>query len=301
MLKRLMSLGAVMALGASVAGVAMAQGMDMPMNMSGDMSGSMHSQHAMPASASAGGSASGQAHSPAEAQSQREALEQVLAQSRQWPRAMHDNGVASMLMLDRLERVHSDNGTYTYAEGQAWIGTDINKLWLKAEGARVDGKTEDANAELYYSRAVAAFWDFQVGLRHDFSADGGPSRNWLGVGFQGLAPYMFETDVTVYAGSQGRSAARLRGEYDFYLTQRLVFWPEAEFNLYGKADPERALGSGLASSNLTLRLRYEIRREIAPYFGVQWVRKYGGTADYARAEGAPVSDTQYMAGIRLWW
>lgn len=239
--------------------------------------------------------------SPAYVQGQKQALEKVLKEKSTWPSAVHDNSVQSKLMLDRLERVDTRNGPLTYLEGQAWVGTDINKLWIKGEGARANGKNEDANLEAYYSRAVAAYWDAQVGVRHDFSTDGGPTRNWLALGFQGLAPYKFETDATVYIGSQGRTAARLRGEYDIYLTQRLVFWPEAELNLYGKDDPQRGLGSGLASSSVTVRFRYEVRREFAPYIGVQWVRKYGGTADYARQGGAAVSDTQYMAGVRVWW
>ncbi len=239
--------------------------------------------------------------SPAYVQGQKQALEKVLKEKKTWPLAIHDNSVQSKLMLDRLERVDTGTGSLTYLEGQAWVGTDLNKLWIKGEGARANGSTEDASLEVYYSRALAAYWDAQIGLRHDFSTDGGPTRDWLGFGFEGLAPYKFETDATIYVGSRGRTAARLRGEYDIYLTQRLVFWPEAELNLYGKDDPQRALGSGLSSSSLTIRLRYEIRREFAPYIGVQWVRKYGTTADYARQAGVAVSDTQYMVGVRLWW
>ncbi|MBN4048936.1 copper resistance protein B, partial [bacterium AH-315-N22] len=50
-----------------------------------------------------------------------------------------------------------------------------------------------------------------------------------------------------------------------------------------------------------LRLRYEIRREFAPYIGVNWTRLYGDTADYAREEGEDTDDFRFVAGIRFWF
>jgi copper resistance protein B len=50
-----------------------------------------------------------------------------------------------------------------------------------------------------------------------------------------------------------------------------------------------------------LRLRYEIRREIAPYVGVVREKKFGSTADFARAAGADTDDTRFVAGIRFWF
>ena len=86
------------------------------------------------------------------------------------PAAMHEQPVISKWMLDRLERRFSHNGDLTYWEAQAWIGGDINKLWLKTEGSYAQGTTDDADLEAYYSRAVAAFWDAQFGMRHDFAS-----------------------------------------------------------------------------------------------------------------------------------
>jgi len=213
----------------------------------------------------------------------------------------HENPLLSKWMLDRFERRFVDGADQTYWEAQAWIGGDEHKLWLKTEGSRVAGVTDDADLEAYYSRAVAAFWDAQFGVRHDFAVGAAPSRHWLGVGLQGLAPYMFEVDATAYLGDNGRSAARFKAEYDLLLTQRWVFMPEVELNAYGKADPERGLGSGLSAASLTLRVRYDIRRELSPYVGVMWTKKFGGTADFARAADESTSETRYVAGIRAWW
>jgi copper resistance protein B len=220
---------------------------------------------------------------------------------KEWPNTGHEEPLLSKWMLDRLEHRDGKDGDSTYWEAQAWIGGDINKLWLKTEGNIVQGETDDAELEAYYSRAVAAFWDVQVGARHEFSTADLPSRNWLGVGFQGLAPYMFEVDATAYLGNNGRTALRFKAEYDLLLTQRWIFMPEVELNAYGKEDAERNLGSGLADADFTLRLRYDIRRELSPYIGVTWSQKYGGTADFARAAGEATSETLYLVGLRAWW
>ncbi len=204
-------------------------------------------------------------------------------------------------MLDRLEARSSDAGTVTYWEAQAWAGSDINKLWLKTEGDMLKGSTEEADVELLYSRAVLPFWDAQLGVRHDMEVGGKPARDWAAFAFKGLAPYLFDVDATVYVGDSGHTAARLKGEYNLLLTQRLVLMPEAEVNLYGQSDAARRLGSGVSSLDIGLRLRYEIRREFAPYVGVVWTQKFGGTADYARQASEAVRDTQFVVGVRAWW
>jgi copper resistance protein B len=85
------------------------------------------------------------------------------------------------------------------------------------------------------------------------------------------------------------------------LTQRLILQPEIELELYGKDDPENRIGSGLSDIEVGMRLRYEIRREFAPYIGVHWERKFGKTADIARAVGEDESDLVFIAGLRAWF
>jgi copper resistance protein B len=94
---------------------------------------------------------------------------------------------------------------------------------------------------------------------------------------------------------------RLKSEYELLCTQRLILQPEGEANLYGKSDPARQLGSGLSDLEIGLRLRYELRREFAPYIGVVWSRQFGGTADYVRESGGNPSEVQFAAGLRVWF
>jgi copper resistance protein B len=219
------------------------------------------------------------------------------------PAHMHKHGetLLTKFMLDSLELRDSEPDRTAYWEAQAWIGGDINKLWLKTEGEANQGRTRDAEIEALYSRAVAPYWDVQAGVRHDLQVNGMPSRDWLAIGLKGLAPYMFDIDVTGYIGDSGRSAARVKAEYNLLVTQRLVLMPEFEANLYGKQDAQRELGSGLSSLELGLRLRYDIRRKFSPYVGVVWTRLYGDTASHARQNGETVQDTQLVAGLRAWW
>ena len=64
--------------------------------------------------------------------------------------------------------------------------------------------------------------------------------------------------------------------------------------------PELEIGSGLTSVTAGLRLRYEIRKEFAPYIGVEWNRSFGDTADYIRARGDKVDKTRFVIGLKAW-
>jgi copper resistance protein B len=213
---------------------------------------------------------------------------------------MHDDRPIGMLLLDQLEDVHTRGGGSAVAiDGQAWYGRNFDKLWIKFEGERAGGRLQDLRTEVLWDHAVAAYWDTQLGLRHDFGM--GPGRTWLAFGVQGLAPYWFETEATLYVGQGGRTAARVEFEYEALLTQRLILQPKLEMNLYGKGDPQRGIGSGLSDVEAGLRLRYEIRREFAPYVGLVWHQRFGRTADFARAGGEQADDLQFVAGVRIWF
>jgi copper resistance protein B len=217
---------------------------------------------------------------------------------------MDDTARFGKVMLDQLEWRDGDAGEGRAAwDAQGWYGGDLDKLWIKTEGRYVssgpDKGTRDASADVLWNRVISPWWNLQVGGRQDFGS--GDSRTWAAVGIQGLAPQWFETEATVYASDEGRTAARLKAQYDLLLTQRLVLQPFAEANLYGRSDPRQQLGSGLSDLELSVRLRFEIRRELAPYVGLVWLRRFGGTADFARAAGGDADDLELAAGLRVWF
>lgn len=212
---------------------------------------------------------------------------------------MADEHNFGALLIDRLERVYTDNGDTTAYDAQAWFGRDYDRLVLKAEGDVARGRLQEARTEALWGHAVATFWDTQLGARYDYGV--GSDRGWLAFGIQGLAPYWFNVDATAYAGSRGRTALRLGAEYEMLLTQKLILQPRIEMNLYGKRDEAREIGRGLSDASAGLRLRYEFTRQIAPYVGVEWARKFGGTADFARVAGEATQNTRLVAGLRFWF
>ncbi len=212
---------------------------------------------------------------------------------------MADDPLVAKVIIDQLETWETDGDNPTLWEVDAWIGKDLNKLWFKSEGEVVAGETEEAELQLLYSRAISPFWDLQAGWRRDIKPV--PERDWLAIGVKGLAPYLFEVDATLFVGESGQAGARLQAEYEYMLSQRWVLSPEIEINFHARDDQETGTGSGLSDIELGLRLRYEIRREFAPYIGVNGWRKYGNTADLAEAAGGDTGDTQFVAGIRAWF
>lgn len=203
------------------------------------------------------------------------------------------------LMVENLEATRSDGNSSVAYDLQGWYGRTYDSAVLKAEGEIDDGQIRDARNELLWGHAIASYWDTQVGVRYD-SGDG-PNRSWLAFGVQGLAPYWFEVEATGYVGERGRTALRVDVSYELLLTQKLILSPRIEANAYGKPDPARGLGSGLADLTAQLRLRYEIRREFAPYVGVEWAHKFGKTRDFARAEGEDAHEVRVVAGLRYWF
>ncbi|MBM0137552.1 copper resistance protein B [Pseudomonas alliivorans] len=212
---------------------------------------------------------------------------------------VHDESINYMLLFDQLEWQDADDGSALNWEFTGWAGGDVDRLWIRSEGERVNGKTEEAEVQALWGHAIGPWWDVVAGVRQDFKP--GDSRTWAAFGLQGMALYNFEAEATAFVGEGGHTALRLGGDYDIFLTNRLILQPTAEVNFYGKDDPQRGTGSGLAESEVGVRLRYEIRREFAPYIGVTWNRSYGNTADYARDEGEDRSEARLVLGVRMWF
>ena len=210
-----------------------------------------------------------------------------------------DDPLLTKVMVGQFELRNTEGSDPVVLEAQGWVGKDLNKLWVKVDVENVSGKTDEAELQFLYSKAIAPYWDVQVGWRHDKMPT--PNRDWFAVGFQGLAPYFFEIDAAAFIGNNGQTALRLEAEYEIMLTQKLILTPEVEINAYSKDDEATGVGSGLSDIELGLRLRYEIRREFAPYIGVNWNKTYGDTANFSRDEGEDVSDTQFVVGIRAWF
>jgi len=213
--------------------------------------------------------------------------------------AMDDSAALGKLMIDQLELEADPERTTLSWDAQGWYGTDYDKLWLKSEGAPSASGAPAGRNELLWDRIITRWWSLQAGLRYDLGQ--GPARGWAAAELEGLAPYRFQLEAALYLGDAGQTAGRLRAERDFLVTQRFIVQPELEADLYGRSDPARQLGAGLSDLQLALRARYEIRREFAPYIGLAWRREFGGTAQFARADGGDASALEWVAGLHLWF
>ena len=215
------------------------------------------------------------------------------------PGAEASDGVRlGAIFIEQLEAVETDDGSGSAWDVQAWYGGPFDKAWLRSQGDRRGGKTETASVEALWFRMYHPFWGTQAGVRQDFGE--GPNRTWAALGVQGVAPYWYAVEATAYLGDGGRTAARFKVASDLRVTQRLVLRPDLEANLYGRSDPARRLGSGLSSAQVGVRLRYELRREIAPYVGVAWNHGFGRTADLRRASAGANDEVQWVVGLQLW-
>jgi len=214
---------------------------------------------------------------------------------------VHDNELFAVFLGDRLEYQTGEGEDLLLWDVQAWVGTDYNKLWFKSEGTWLidKDKFEEAQTELFYSRNIASFWDAQVGIRHDFKPD--PDRTFAAFGVQGLAPLWFEVEATAYVSEDGDISASLEAEYDLLLSQRLILQPRFETSIAVQEVEEYGVGQGINHIELGARLRYEIRREFAPYIGISWSRKIGETSDLAAADGEDTDVTSFVVGVRVWF
>lgn len=210
-----------------------------------------------------------------------------------------DDPLLSKVMMDKFEIRDGEDHNPLVLEGEAWLGKDLHKLWLKTEIERADGEIEEAEIQALYSRAVAPYWDVQIGVRQDVKPQ--PQRSWGVIGVQGVAPYFIDMGAALFVGEGGQTALRLEAEYELLVTQRLTLTPEIEVNAFAQDDPDLGIGSGVSNVEVGLRLSYDIRREFAPYIGLNWHRVVGGTADVARADGDKVHDVQWVVGVRAWF
>jgi copper resistance protein B len=204
------------------------------------------------------------------------------------------------VIIDRLEATVSDGETAYDWNAQGWTGGDINRFWWKSEGGGTFGDgVEEAEVQALYSRAVRPFWDMQAGVRQTYRPEG--DRTDLVVGIQGLAPHWFEVSAAAFLSTRGEFTARAEAEYDQRITNRWILQPRAEINLSASDIPDLSIGSGVTSLHVGARLRYEIRKEFAPYAGVEWTRSFGRTADLLEASGQSAEATRLVVGLRAWF
>ncbi len=194
----------------------------------------------------------------------------------------------SYLKFDQLEMRDADEGTLISWSINAWLGKDLDKLWLKLKGEQSDGNIESQRLDILYNKAISAFWDLQMGMRIELEPE--PTQNWIGAGFKGVAPYQIEMDINAFANKNGLIHFSLSAEYEYMFSQKVVLIPEIAFSLYSKDDSKQGIESGMADVEIGIRLGYEIKREFTPYIGINYESK-----------DAKNFESQLLIGVRTWF
>ena len=234
----------------------------------------------------------------------RPALEQLM---KPLPPPIEDSMLHSFLLTELLEYRANSAGPNAFVwDFVGWFGGDYNRLWIKTEGRQnlSDGNRGEGDLQLLYGRLIAPFWDLQLGVREKFNLGSGlhdNTRTYAVIGLQGLAPGNFDVEPAIYISDRGEVSAELTVSADLYLTQRLVLQPRFHGEVSVQGDDRFGTGTGVTETDIGLRLRYEIRREIAPYIGISWLKQYGETARISRQEGETTDTVAFVVGLRLWW
>jgi copper resistance protein B len=220
-----------------------------------------------------------------------------MAAARGQLRREHGGAIISNVMLDMAELQFGDDETVLSLGRRGLDRRRHQSLRVQDRRRGVQrSDVERAEVQALYSRAIGPYFDLQAGVRYDIEPS--PNRAYAVLGFEGVAPYWFETTGALFVSDEGEVSARFEGSYDARLTQRLILQPRAEINLSADDIPELEVGAGVTDVELGLRLRYDITRNFAPYVGVTYETKLGDTADYASAAGEDESDTRLVFGVR---
>lgn len=233
----------------------------------------------------------------------------MLSSPRDWPPPVNDQENRLFTLVDVLEyrpKIGGDQGTDDYRwDVEGWYGSDYNRLWFKSEGQRNTAfKADyDVDFQLLYGRFIQKYYDLQMGGRVETQSFRGRNvTRGLGViGIEGLVPYNYEFESALFIDQNGAVSARLSLTKDMLLTQRLILQTRFETNAAVQRVEKFTTGSGLNNLEFGVRLRYEIRREFAPYVGISLDRSFGETATLVRQQGGDPSQIRFVAGVRMWF
>lgn len=226
-----------------------------------------------------------------------------------WPSPVNDQEHRLFTLVDVLEYRPSTGGGESPSDYrwdvEGWYGGDYNRVWFKSEGQRDTAfkPDYDVDFQLLYGRFIRKYYDFQIGPRVETQSFRGRNvtRGLASIGIEGLVPYSYDLEANLFIDQNGAVSARLSFTKDVLLTQRLILQSRFETNAAIQRVERFTTGSGLNNLELGFRLRYEIRRQFAPYVGVSLDRSFGETATLVRQEGGTTSQVRFVAGVRMWF
>ena len=221
------------------------------------------------------------------------------------PKPVMDSQTYSYTLFDVLEYRPKGNSSDFRWDIEGWRGGDFKRIWFKTEGQQNSAfKADyDIDFQLLSSRLIGPYTSLQFGGRLEAQKyfDANVARPQAVAAIQTLVPYNYETQASLFIDPRANLSLRASATKDTLFTQRIVLQSRLETNLALQRVDRFTTGAGLNNLEFGLRLRYEIRREFAPYIGISFDRSFGGTASLVRAQGGDTSQTRFNLGVRAWF
>lgn len=221
-------------------------------------------------------------------------------------RKEHGAQIYAVTTVDNKWLVNEDGNGGLESEIETRMGTDENKIFLKAHVNKQESYDTEYDFKLLYSRMISDFWDAQVGTRYriekvnhrQHSTDTEEKLDAV-VGIHGMAPYFFETDAYLYLGEDHYSGLSVKTERDLLLTQKLIFKPYIDMDVVFNDASKYAKRSGLSGITTGLETRYEINKKIMPYIDIAYEYSKGHEETPFQLFSGSESSWLYGAGVRF--
>ena len=187
----------------------------------------------------------------------------------------HGGQIYQVTRLENAWIVDEDGKGNLGTKFDTLIGTDENRLFLKANLDKAEGNDPKYDVSALYSRNVAPFWDIQAGVRYSEDRNNNSNRVDGVVGILGLAPYFFETQAYLYGGENNFWGASFDVDRDLLLTQKLITQPYIEADIVLNDNSDFASKTGLSELKTGIKTRYEITKRIRPFVDVAYQYEKG--------------------------
>ena len=221
-------------------------------------------------------------------------------------RKEHGAQVYAVTTIDQKWLVNEDDQGILKSELETQIGTDENKLFIKAHIDKHESHDAEYDVKALYSRMISDFWDAQVGARYrvekvKLNAQRSDTEEKLDAvfGLHGLAPYFFETNAYLYAGADNYSGLSLETERDLLLTQKLIIQPYLDLDVVFSDDSKYAKKSGLSNLTAGIETRYEISKKVMPYLDIAYEYAKGNAETAWQLKSDAEKGWLYGAGLRF--
>lgn len=212
----------------------------------------------------------------------------------------HGGEIYQVTHLENTWSVDEDGHAIFSSQLKSMIGSDENRLYVKAGGSKPESVNASYNISVFYSRMLSDFWDAQAGLRYRENRNRDHSGQVDGVlGLHGLAPYFFETDAHIYIGEHQYLALGLSFERDLLLTQKLITQPYIEMDVVLNDDSPDAVKTGLTELQAGIKTRYELNKRIKPFIDIGYGYEKGQAATNVQAYTNSETNWQYGIGLEL--